>query len=729
MRNFTLENTDPDVVSRHSSKEGTGKRGGMAMLFQSEASNPDRASTRRLGSKTRFETLTDLFSGKSGPSYVLLPGGQAVEQGTELFDACGCWVIDPQVSPYAEKWDMVITTSVIITALWVPCEVAFFPMAEMELGLIFALDRMLDSIFLKDMVLQFMMSYPEERQGTTRWVRDRQRIIKHYLFGWFWIDLLSLVPLDIIVEWTRIMPMQSTRELKVIRLVRLLRLMKVERLVKKWQAAWGISYGQVALMKFAFLTVMAVHWMSCMWGLLALSAELKSEEGAGRTWLRELFRSKELTEEEMLFYTQPRQVYILSLYWAVMTLTSLGYGDIVAENMVEYMFCIFCFAGSGLIWAYVIGSICGIISAMDPLLLQYQQNMDLLNIMMADNNLPEDMRRRLRLYFQESRNLQRKVNQQTVVASLSPGLQGELAMKITHDWLQRVWYFDVLEAEPIIEISKRLKPMIFASQEYLSLNNNSRTLFILVRGVVARSGVILGKNSVIGDDMIITSPFLRATAKPICVTFIEVIYLGNEHLNEVREAFPKADERIRRAQVKWALRRSFVLAAWHRQRQGNLAGPRATGFFLRELPSFTTREAAEAWSEETTPRGSVGAVVTQKRSTAEVRKRRTLGNVATGFAMKPDLGLPTYDRTSIRSPRRNSMATARRSSLNSPNSPNFTQAASSAGAAAGAAAAAAAGEAILETLNDIRQELAEGINRLETRMDRIERRINPNMLA
>merc|ERR1719210_1154627 len=148
--------------------------------------------------------------------------------------------------------------------------------------------------------------------------------------------------------------------------------------------------------------------MACMWGWLA---QQRVGDMDRTTWLQHVVSQKALSEDDVKYYSRPLQIYIISLYWAVMTLTSLGYGDIVASNMAEYIFCIFCFVTSGLIWAYVIGSICGIISAMDPLMLQYQQNMDLLNIMMQDNNLPEDMRRRLRLYFQESRNLQRKVNQ------------------------------------------------------------------------------------------------------------------------------------------------------------------------------------------------------------------------------------------------------------------------------------------------------------------------------
>jgi len=345
---------------------------------------------------------------------------------------------------------------------------------------------------------------------------------------------------------------------------------------------------------------------------------------------------------------------------------------------------------------------------MDPLLLQYQQNMDLLNIMISDNDLPEDMRRRLRLYFQESRILQRKVNQQTVVASLSPGLQGELAMKISHDWLQRVWYFDVLETEPIVEISKRLKPMIFASQEHLVLNNNSRTLFIIMRGVVARCGLILDKNTVVGDDMIIASPYLRATAKPICVTFIEVVYLTNEQLNEVREAFPVAETRVRRAQVMWALRRGFVLTAWHRVQRGAAVGPRSTDYFKREVPSFTTLEAAQEWSEVAAQTGSLSI----PSMTRKGRRVSMLGGQ--GLCT----GGPRADEAQHgRVPQAAHTSQALAGLFPPPR------------AAKGAEAQGSSEVALIGALQQMRQEVQEGLAHLETRIERVERRVNPNMLT
>mmetsp|Transcript_144261 Transcript_144261/g.462023 ORF Transcript_144261/g.462023 Transcript_144261/m.462023 type:complete len:798 (+) Transcript_144261:171-2564(+) len=713
------------AVRRPSGSTPPSPKSGKSVHYRSLSKSLSKESMgpTRSGSKKRLMTWSQhLFSSEVHTTYTLLPGGQAVKTYDDPLEwfAC-CPLMDPQTSPYLEKWDMVVTVALLITAIWTPYEVAFAhgSIAKMT-HFVFFIDRLLDMVFIKDMGMQFMMSFPEEREGTTRWVRDRSKIITNYINGWFWCDLLAVVPFDLIVDMSSALSDEYAKDVKVVRLIRLFRLMKIGRIVKKWQAAWGVSYGQVALMKFFFITVLAVHWMSCMWGLLAL--QKRDEEPDARTWLNGLFISKVFSEEEKTFYAQPHCVYLISLYWAVMTLTSLGYGDIVAENLTEYCFSVFCFVASGLIWAYVIGSICGIISAMDPLLVQYQQNMDLLNIMMADNNLPEDMRRRLRYYFQETRLLQRKVNQQTVVNSLSPGLQGELAMMISQESIHRVWFLDGLHHDAVIEISKRLKPMIFASQETLALNNVSRTLFIVERGVVARNGLILGRHGVVGDDMIISSNILRATARAICVTFIEVLYFRNEQLDEVREAFPEADRRVRRAQIRWAVRRAFVLAAWHRVLlDDGTAGPRTTDYFKREVPTFAVLDTLLEWSAQASPRGSLGLE-------GSVAKRGAPAHRATQMLVRRAsvIGMGTAGAVGQAEQRRSTntgQRLARRNSLGS--STDLGGSGGGDGGGGGGADMAV----VMSFLEQLRGDVLDSISRIETRLERVERRVNPGFLS
>ena len=53
----------------------------------------------------------------------------------------------------------------------------------------------------------------------------------------------------------------------------------------------------------------------------------------------------------------PATVYVWALHWSVMSITSIGYGDISPTHDVEYVVCSVCMLGGGILWAYLIGSV------------------------------------------------------------------------------------------------------------------------------------------------------------------------------------------------------------------------------------------------------------------------------------------------------------------------------------------------------------------------------------
>ena len=54
----------------------------------------------------------------------------------------------------------------------------------------------------------------------------------------------------------------------------------------------------------------------------------------------------------------PVAVYLWSLHWSVMTITSIGYGDFTPQRKEEYIIGIVCMLLGGFMWAYIIGNLC-----------------------------------------------------------------------------------------------------------------------------------------------------------------------------------------------------------------------------------------------------------------------------------------------------------------------------------------------------------------------------------
>ena len=69
---------------------------------------------------------------------------------------------------------------------------------------------------------QFNLAYRDETKGG-QMVKSRKLIARRYLKGWFTIDLISIVPFELLT-----VPPQ----MKMVRLIRLLRLLKLARVLK-----------------------------------------------------------------------------------------------------------------------------------------------------------------------------------------------------------------------------------------------------------------------------------------------------------------------------------------------------------------------------------------------------------------------------------------------------------------------------------------------------------------
>ena len=149
------------------------------------------------------------------------------------------WVIDPRRSRLISFWDTVTALALIFTAIVTPYEVSF---SNGEPNLInFVLNRSVDVIFTCDIVLQFFIAFPESANYTgqgSQWVMDHRRVIRHYLRGWFGIDLVStLVAVFDVVSFTSgdssLQRLQVLRVLRVLRLTKLLRLLRGSRVFRR----------------------------------------------------------------------------------------------------------------------------------------------------------------------------------------------------------------------------------------------------------------------------------------------------------------------------------------------------------------------------------------------------------------------------------------------------------------------------------------------------------------
>ena len=102
-----------------------------------------------------------------------------------------------------------------------------------------------------------------ERPNERGWVSDISQIRRHYFYGWFAVDFLSVFPFWIFSFFTKD---NSTKTLtKLFRLAKLTRFFRIGSILKRWEARSNIKYAKMALIKWFGLIVLICHWLACMW--------------------------------------------------------------------------------------------------------------------------------------------------------------------------------------------------------------------------------------------------------------------------------------------------------------------------------------------------------------------------------------------------------------------------------------------------------------------------------
>ena len=265
----------------------------------------------------------------------------------------------------------------------------------------------------------------------------------------------------------------------------------------------------------------------------------------------------------------PWPMYCASLYWAIMTITSIGYGDISATplNAVEQFFTAILMMLGGFLWGQVIGTFCGVIATFDPHGGEFRRNMDDLNVFMSNKRLPTDMRRRLREYFHQTKHLQMSTAQNHLYRMMSPSLQGEVAWAANRRWLERIPFLHHCGPDFKVELAMQLTARVFAPGEQAPGGH----MYIINRGLALYGARVLNAGKVWGDDVILVSDQLRSRFCARAMNYLEAYTIDRETLFAIADNYPRSYRAIRRFALLMALKRRMAM---------NVPPPQAQNSFL-----------------------------------------------------------------------------------------------------------------------------------------------------
>ena len=172
-------------------------------------------------------------------------------------------IIHPEAT-FKKFWDIGSVFLILYSCITVP----YFLSLQIEPeGNVRAFDKIVDVLFMIDIVINFFIARPLTTEEGTTLITSYGTIANKYFKGWFWPDFLSSFPFDLVVGLlvTDANPeaLRMAKLGRMLRMLKILRMVRIKRLLSRLQYAMGLKNGAVDIMQFFIFIVFAAHFNAC----------------------------------------------------------------------------------------------------------------------------------------------------------------------------------------------------------------------------------------------------------------------------------------------------------------------------------------------------------------------------------------------------------------------------------------------------------------------------------
>nr|XP_023966200.1 potassium voltage-gated channel subfamily H member 3 isoform X1 [Chrysemys picta bellii] len=481
-------------------------------------------------------------------------------------------------------WDGLILLATLYVAVTVPYSVCVGAGSDEGLpagrGPPSVCDLCVEILFILDIVLNFRTTFVS-KSGQV--VFDPHSIFLHYLSTWFLLDLVAALPFDLLYAF-KVNVYFGAHLLKTVRLLRLLRLLpNLDRYSQ---------YSAVVLTLLMIVFALLAHWVACVWFFIGqLEIESSRSEVPEIGWLQELARRLETpyylarkscrspangtglggppgancslngSSWELLGGPSLRSSYLTSLYFALSSLTSVGFGNVSANTDTEKIFSICTMLIGALMHAVVFGNVTAIIQRMYARRFLYHSRTRDLRDFIRIHRIPKALKQRMLEFFQTSWALHNGIDTHELLRSLPDELRADIAMHLNKELLQ-LPVFEAASRGCLRALSLSIKPAFCTPGEFLIRRGDAlQALYFVGSGSmeVLRDDTvlaILGKGDLLGCDLSGQERVIKANADVKGLTYCDLQCLSLRGLGESLALYPEFARKFRqeiRAELSYNL--------------------------------------------------------------------------------------------------------------------------------------------------------------------------------
>ena len=182
-------------------------------------------------------------------------------------------------------------------------------------------------------------------------------------------------------------------------------------------------------------------------------------------------------------------IYNKATYWAVTTLTTIGYGDITPNSNTSRLYTmVIMVLGLG-VYGIVIGNVTKMIYMNDRHKEHAREKISDLSMMMKHYSIPLKVQRDVFSYYNLLFTKRLTENDALIISELPRALKDELQVHMNIKLIQAVSLFQTCTIECLKEIAANLEPMSFSpGEKIISKGEMGQEMFIIYHGNVETRG-------------------------------------------------------------------------------------------------------------------------------------------------------------------------------------------------------------------------------------------------
>ncbi|KQK18735.1 potassium channel KOR1 [Brachypodium distachyon] len=357
-------------------------------------------------------------------------------------------IIHPDNKSY-RLWTRFIVVWAVYSSFLTPFEFGFFRGLPRKL---FFLDIAGQIAFLIDIVLKFVVAYRDPE--TYRIVYNPTSIALRYCKSSFIFDLLGCLPWDAIYK-----ACGRKEEVRYLLWIRLARALKVTEFFKDLEKDIRVNYLFTRIVKLIVVELYCTHTAACIFYYLATTLPESME---GYTWIGSLqlgdysyshFREIDLTKR-----------YMTSLYFAIVTMATVGYGDIHAVNIREMIFVMIYVSFDMVLGAYLAGNITAMI-VKGSRTERFRDRMNEVIRYMKRNKLGNDIQEQIKGHFRLQ--YESSCTESSVLQDIPVSIRAKISQTLYVPYIERSPLFRGCSAEFIQQVVIRLQEEFFLPEEVI----------------------------------------------------------------------------------------------------------------------------------------------------------------------------------------------------------------------------------------------------------------------